>query len=155
MGLIAGGVSAFITTPLDVMKTRIMLSADLPVAQRRGILATFRQLQSEGMRKMFAGAVPRTMWISLGGAVWFGAFEEYRRLLNRLLNWNNSFFIKREWLNDSNSMICLFVHSMTHFKVFLNSPFSNKQCNSESFRYSTIFPTGMCLESECEYPLHL
>ena len=86
MGLIAGGVSAFITTPLDVMKTRIMLSADLPVAQRRGILATFRQLQSEGMRKMFAGAVPRTMWISLGGAVWFGAFEEYRRLLNRLLN---------------------------------------------------------------------
>lgn len=86
MGLIAGGVSAFITTPLDVMKTRIMLSADLPTAQRRGILATFRQLQSEGMRKMFAGAVPRTMWISLGGAVWFGAFEEYRRLLNRLLN---------------------------------------------------------------------
>lgn len=86
MGLIAGGVSAFVTTPLDVMKTRIMLSADLPASQRRGIFETFRQVQREGMRKMFAGAVPRTMWISLGGAVWFGAFEEYRRVLYRLLN---------------------------------------------------------------------
>lgn len=86
MGLVAGGVSAFITTPLDVMKTRIMLSADLPATQRLGIWKTFRLLQSEGMKKMFAGAVPRTMWIALGGAVWFGAFEEYRRVLNRLFN---------------------------------------------------------------------
>ena len=122
MGLIAGGVSAFITTPLDVMKTRIMLSADLPAAQRRGILATFRQLQSEGMRKMFAGAVPRTMWISLGGAVWFGAFEEYRRLLNRLLNWNNSFFnIKRvvKWFKLDDLFVQFFasLQSLPQFSI--------------------------------------
>ena len=84
MGFFAGGFAAFITTPLDVMKTRIMLSADLPKSQRYGVVQTFRRLtQQEGYLRLFAGALPRTLWISIGGAIWFGAFEEYRRQLGR------------------------------------------------------------------------
>ena len=84
MGFIAGGLSAFLTCPLDVLKTRIMLSADLPKEKRFGIGATLRNLvREEGWRRLFAGVTPRVLWISLGGALWFGAFEEYRRQLQR------------------------------------------------------------------------
>ncbi|KAJ7643683.1 S-adenosylmethionine transporter [Roridomyces roridus] len=76
-GSIAGGVAAALTTPLDVLKTRVMLDMrdstkeklpSLP-ARLRGIYAT------EGARGLFAGVVPRTLWISAGGAVFLGMYE--------------------------------------------------------------------------------
>ena len=94
MGSVAGGVAAFLTCPLDVLKTRIMLTADLPNEQRLGIKDTFMTLvREEGWRGLFYGVVPRVVWISLGGAlwisiggaIWFGAFEEYRRQLQRFM----------------------------------------------------------------------
>ena len=86
MGSVAGGVAAFLTCPLDVLKTRIMLTADLPNEQRLGIKDTFMTLvREEGWRGVFYGVVPRVVWISLGGALWFGAFEEYRRQLQRFM----------------------------------------------------------------------
>ena len=86
MGSIAGGIAAFLTCPLDVLKTRIMLSADLPKSQRLSVSETFQSiLRNEGWRRLFSGVVPRVMWISLGGAIYFGALEEYRRRLSFLL----------------------------------------------------------------------
>lgn len=86
MGCVAGGTAAFFTCPLDVLKTRIMLTADLPAERRYGIIQTFRRIvREEGYRCLFAGAVYRVLWISLGGAIWFGAYEEYKRLFTRLL----------------------------------------------------------------------
>lgn len=32
-------------------------------------------LQNEGPKALFAGVIPRTMWISLGGAVFLGVYE--------------------------------------------------------------------------------
>lgn len=47
---------------------------------------TFMTLvREEGWRGLFYGVVPRVVWISLGGALWFGAFEEYRRQLQRFM----------------------------------------------------------------------
>ena len=37
LGSLAGGISAFLTCPLDVLKTRIMLTADLPADKRLGV----------------------------------------------------------------------------------------------------------------------
>lgn len=86
MGSVAGGIAAFFTCPLDVLKTRIMLTADLPAERRYGVIETFRcMVREEGWRCLFSGAVYRVLWISLGGAFWFGAFEEYKRLFSRLL----------------------------------------------------------------------
>ncbi|KIK69910.1 hypothetical protein GYMLUDRAFT_79941 [Collybiopsis luxurians FD-317 M1] len=56
-GSIAGGFAAAATTPLDVLKTRIMLD------------------MREGAKALFAGVVPRTLWISAGGAVFLGVYE--------------------------------------------------------------------------------
>lgn len=70
-GSIAGGVSAAATTPLDVMKTRVMLSKDkVSVAEVFG-----RMVKEEGLRPFFAGVVPRVTWISIGGAIFLGSYE--------------------------------------------------------------------------------
>jgi len=70
-GSAAGGIAAALTTPLDVLKTRVMLDLRDPSHPAYpSPLSRLRQLYlSEGIRALFSGVVPRTMWISAGGAV--------------------------------------------------------------------------------------
>jgi len=75
-GSFAGGVAAFFTTPLDVVKTRLMLGADAKGNKYNGMLDTFsRVYRHEGFATFFSGIGPRVMWISIGGSVFFGAYE--------------------------------------------------------------------------------
>lgn len=71
-GCIAGGTAAALTTPLDVIKTRLMTHNAEAGA---GLAAVVRQLRSEGAAAFFKGVVPRTLWISAGGAVFLGVYE--------------------------------------------------------------------------------
>lgn len=85
-GSIAGGIAAGITTPLDVIKTRLMLSqrnatvgaAGVPnSAYYSGIVPTFKRiLAEEGPRALFSGIGPRVMWISIGGSIFLGVYEK-------------------------------------------------------------------------------
>ncbi|KZP21309.1 mitochondrial carrier [Athelia psychrophila] len=76
-GSIAGGTAAALTTPLDVLKTRVMLDMrNASTENLPSLAARFNQIYTtEGVRALFAGAVPRTLWISAGGAVFLGAYE--------------------------------------------------------------------------------
>jgi solute carrier family 25 S-adenosylmethionine transporter 26 len=76
-GSIAGGTAAALTTPLDVLKTRVMLDLRDPSKQQVPSLPMrLRQIYvQEGAKALFAGVVPRTMWISAGGAVFLGVYE--------------------------------------------------------------------------------
>ncbi|KAG2344417.1 mitochondrial carrier [Suillus weaverae] len=76
-GSIAGGTAAALTTPLDVLKTRVMLDLRDPSKQQVPSLPMrLRQIYvQEGAKALFAGIVPRTMWISAGGAVFLGVYE--------------------------------------------------------------------------------
>ncbi|KAH9949835.1 S-adenosylmethionine transporter [Amylocystis lapponica] len=76
-GSFAGAVAAALTTPLDVLKTRVMLDMRDPTKQKLpSLLARFKQIYiSEGVHALFAGVVPRTLWISAGGAVFLGVYE--------------------------------------------------------------------------------
>jgi len=74
-GSVAGGFAAAATTPLDVLKTRVMLdmraNKQLPsIAERAGEI-----YRAGGLRAFFAGLVPRTLWISAGGSVFLGVYE--------------------------------------------------------------------------------
>ncbi|KZT09155.1 S-adenosylmethionine transporter [Laetiporus sulphureus 93-53] len=76
-GSFAGGVAAALTTPLDVLKTRVML--DMRDATKHSVPSLPARLKqiyvTEGTRALFAGVVPRTLWISAGGAVFLGVYE--------------------------------------------------------------------------------
>ncbi|CAE6403302.1 hypothetical protein ACGC1H_005335 [Rhizoctonia solani] len=75
-GSIAGGIAASATTPLDVLKTRIMLDMKDAPERRVSLASRFMQIyRIEGLQALFAGVVPRTLWISAGGAVFLGVWE--------------------------------------------------------------------------------
>jgi len=70
-GSLAGAVAAGVTTPLDVLKTRVMLSTE-----RRGFASLAAEiLRDHGVRPFFAGIGPRVMWISIGGAIFLGSYQ--------------------------------------------------------------------------------
>lgn len=70
-GSIAGGFAAAMTTPLDVLKTRLMLSKE-----RISVIRLAQNLvKEEGYAVFFSGIGPRTMWISAGGAIFLGVYE--------------------------------------------------------------------------------
>lgn len=81
-GAIAGGIAAGLTTPLDVVKTRIML-ADQNEVNKTSAYRILRGIyRDRGIRGIFAGFVPRVLWITLGGAIFFGFYDLTSRMLN-------------------------------------------------------------------------
>lgn len=78
-GSIAGAVAAGITTPLDVLKTRVMLSSQ-KMKVSDVVLSILRQ---HGIRPFFAGIGPRVAWISVGGAVFLGSYQWAVNMLER------------------------------------------------------------------------
>lgn len=123
-GSLSGAFAAAVTTPLDVLKTRLMLGSDARGVAYLGVGDTLSRLIQEGMhgdvpsslstplassstaagvssapgaavssghsasgglrgvaRVLFAGVQPRVMWIGIGGFVFFGAYEQAKRLM--------------------------------------------------------------------------
>lgn len=79
-GAISGGIAAGFTTPLDVLKTRIMLAES---TSRLSVPKILKSIYREnGIRGLFAGFTPRVVWITLGGAVFFGVYDFMTNLIN-------------------------------------------------------------------------
>lgn len=81
LGSIAGGTAAAVTTPLDVIKTRMMTQTKTQASDRYSGWgdAAKRILREEGGGALFSGIRPRVLWISIGGAIFIGSFEELKR----------------------------------------------------------------------------
>jgi solute carrier family 25 S-adenosylmethionine transporter 26 len=83
-GSAAGAIASGLTTPLDVAKTRIMLEV-VPEGATKKYTAALPTLatifKEEGFTALFKGLVPRVSWITLGGFVFFGAYEKSTELL--------------------------------------------------------------------------
>ncbi|KAI0996517.1 hypothetical protein K3495_g11664 [Podosphaera aphanis] len=71
LGSVAGAIAAGITTPLDVLKTRMMLAEEKTAM----VPLLKRILLDNGPRAFFAGIGPRIMWISAGGAIFLGSYQ--------------------------------------------------------------------------------
>ncbi|GAM88603.1 hypothetical protein ANO11243_066370 [Dothideomycetidae sp. 11243] len=77
-GSLSGAVAAALTTPLDVLKTRLMLAKE-----KQNVLTLARSIYyNEGSRIFFSGIGPRTTWISIGGAVFLGSYQYASNLLS-------------------------------------------------------------------------
>lgn len=70
-GSVAGAVAAGITTPLDVLKTRLMLAREKVGMWSMGV----RIARESGPMAFFAGIGPRIGWISVGGAIFLGSYQ--------------------------------------------------------------------------------
>ena len=79
IGALSGSVGAALTTPADLIKTRIMTNTTgVPIR----VLALVREIvRTNGPLGLFKGALPRALWIAPVGAVNFGAYEIARSAL--------------------------------------------------------------------------
>jgi solute carrier family 25 S-adenosylmethionine transporter 26 len=76
-GSLSGAVAAAATTPLDLLKTRLMLSPT-----RVGVVTLAARIwRQEGARVFLSGIGPRVTWISIGGAVFLGSYQWTSNLL--------------------------------------------------------------------------
>ncbi|KAL7276403.1 hypothetical protein RUND412_000608 [Rhizina undulata] len=78
VGLAAGlssAVAAFLTTPIDVVKTRIMLSAGKDTERPRAFWVFMNVLRREGVVEVFRGGALRSIWMAAGSAVYLGVYE--------------------------------------------------------------------------------
>ncbi|PKY07508.1 mitochondrial carrier [Aspergillus campestris IBT 28561] len=104
---VSGTISSIVTTPIDVVKTRMMLSATsspsdgkseestgkqaeiqtrkkekLKKAARRGTIAMGRQIWTqEGLKGLFRGGAVRSVWTALGMSIYLGFYEGGRLYL--------------------------------------------------------------------------
>ncbi|KAK2165305.1 hypothetical protein LSH36_52g06000 [Paralvinella palmiformis] len=81
-----GGIAAGITTPLDVAKTRIMLAqSGSHLAQGRINLALHQIYKEKGFAGLFAGILPRTLGIAIGGAIFLGAYDKSQKMYRQII----------------------------------------------------------------------
>ena len=81
----SGATAALITTPLDVVKTRIMLASGsapeggaVPRAQAQnltGLVVARTVYREAGIRGLFRGAALRIIWTALGSGIYLGSYE--------------------------------------------------------------------------------
>ena len=82
VGSISGGIAAAFTTPLDVVKTRLMIGKDNSGYVYKGAVDVVSRISTFESPKVFlSGIEPRVMWISIGGFVFFGAYESFKSIL--------------------------------------------------------------------------
>ncbi|KAL5254617.1 hypothetical protein ACHWQZ_G014156 [Mnemiopsis leidyi] len=69
-GSVAGAIAGGLTTPIDVVKTRLMLSTN-----NEGLVQVVRELYKEGLSSFYKGFSARIGWLSIGGFVYLGTYQ--------------------------------------------------------------------------------
>lgn len=81
-GSISGAFAGAVTTPLDVAKTRIMLGGDSKGVVYTHMGDTLKRVYAEGgVGALFSGLSPRVFWITIGGLIYFGVYEQAKVML--------------------------------------------------------------------------
>ncbi|VVB02243.1 unnamed protein product [Arabis nemorensis] len=81
VGAVSGGIAAVVTTPFDVMKTRMMTATPgRPISMS---MVAFSILRHEGPLGLFKGAVPRFFWVAPLGAMNFAGYELAKKAMKK------------------------------------------------------------------------
>lgn len=82
IGAFAGAITGAITTPLDVLKTRLMVQGS--GSQYNGLISCAKAIvREEGPAALLKGIGPRVLWIGIGGSIFFGVLEKSKQLLSQ------------------------------------------------------------------------
>ncbi|KAL1343470.1 hypothetical protein HN51_029854 [Arachis hypogaea] len=80
LGAFAGAITGAVTTPLDVVKTRLMVQGSQN--HYKGIYDCVNTIvKEEGTHALFKGMGPRVLWIGIGGSIFFGVLEKTKQIL--------------------------------------------------------------------------
>ena len=89
----AGAFAAFVTTPSDVVKTRMMVLAGHETQDRNQMGSESRQqsawkvtqqiFQERGLRGFFRGALFRSAWTAMGSGLYLGTYSVAKTYLRR------------------------------------------------------------------------
>ncbi|CAK9216944.1 unnamed protein product [Sphagnum jensenii] len=80
IGAASGAVTGAVTTPLDVIKTRLMTQG--AHGRYKGIGdCVSKIIQEEGAGALLKGVGPRVLWIGIGGSIFFAVLERTKQLL--------------------------------------------------------------------------
>ncbi|KAA8537961.1 hypothetical protein F0562_027459 [Nyssa sinensis] len=80
IGAFAGVITGAITTPLDVIKTRLMVQGS--AHQYKGVFNCVKTIiREEGTPALLKGMGPRVLWIGIGGSIFFGVLERTKQML--------------------------------------------------------------------------
>jgi len=77
-GSLAGGISGLVTTPIDVIKTKLMTNPEKYVSPRQALQLV---LQEEGIGALSKGWHVRFGYLSFGGIFFFGMYERTKAFL--------------------------------------------------------------------------
>lgn len=80
VGALSGGLTAVLTTPFDVIKTRMMTAQGRTLSLSMVAVSIIRH---EGPLGLFKGAVPRFFWIAPLGAMNFAGYELARKAMDK------------------------------------------------------------------------
>jgi solute carrier family 25 S-adenosylmethionine transporter 26 len=81
IGAFAGAVTGVLTTPLDVIKTRLMVQGS--GTQYKGVSDCIKTIiREEGSSALWKGMGPRVLWIGIGGSIFFGVLEKTKQILS-------------------------------------------------------------------------
>jgi len=79
----AGSISALVTTPLDLIKTRVMLQSSSQRAAHPSLRAITMDIwKREGAAGLMKGGLLRCAWTALGAGIYLGAYESGREWWN-------------------------------------------------------------------------
>ena len=82
-GLIASGIAGAVTIPFDVAKTRISLARkEHPESRGEVSKVLWKCVRKEGFPALFSGVLPRTVFLSVGGFLYLGVYEQVKNHLN-------------------------------------------------------------------------
>ncbi|KAJ6797862.1 S-adenosylmethionine carrier 1, chloroplastic/mitochondrial-like [Iris pallida] len=82
IGAFAGAITGAITTPLDVLKTRLMVQGS--ASQYNGVISCAQTIiREEGPAALLKGIGPRVLWIGIGGSIFFGVLEKTKSFLSK------------------------------------------------------------------------
>lgn len=80
IGAAAGAATGAVTTPLDVLKTRLMVQGT--AGRYKGVADCLSKIcAEEGAGALFRGVGPRVLWIGIGGSIFFTVLEKTKSLM--------------------------------------------------------------------------
>eukprot|EP01038_Epipyxis_sp_PR26KG_P012194 gene12194-16337_t len=76
-----GAITGFLTTPLDLIKTKLMMQST-SASEYSGVVGAFQSIyKAGGMNGLFVGSFARVLWLLPFTTIYLGVYEKAKRIL--------------------------------------------------------------------------